>query len=308
MAAVFRLNRLHRANICRRRRQRNTVNPIVDYTDEQCLRRYKFNKAGIEYVKNLVIDVLEHPTNLNNPIKPDIQICIFLRYAATGMFQLVNADLVKVSQPSVSRIITRIVNALCRPHIVHRFIQWPTQREDVIRKQQEFYAIAQMPQIVALIDCTHVRIKTPSENEAAFVNRRGNHSVNVQACCDANGYIMNLVARWPGSTNDSRILQQSELWEQYENGNHTGIVLADSGYPCRNWLFTPVLRPLTPQQRAYTRAHKSTRCGIEMLFGRVKKVFNLLHQEVRHVPIKVCKFTLACAGTYFNFCLFNNNK
>ena len=72
-------------------------------------------------------------------------------------------------------------------------------------------------------------------------------------CCDSKGNIVNLVARWPGATNDSQILTQSPLFDAYEDGNNTGIVLGDSGYPCRNWLLTPYLRTNTDAQRAYNR-------------------------------------------------------
>ena len=40
----------------------------------------------------------------------------------------------------------------------------------------------------------------------AFVNRKQFYSINVQAVCDSDAFITNIVARWPGSTHDSRIL------------------------------------------------------------------------------------------------------
>ena len=38
----------------------------------------------------------------------------------------------------------------------------------------------------------------------AFVNRKQFYSINVQAVCDSDAFITNIVARWPGSTHDSR--------------------------------------------------------------------------------------------------------
>ena len=40
--------------------------------------------------------------------------------------------------------------------------------------------VARMPGVIGLIDCTHVTIIRPEENEVAYVNRKGKHSINVQ--------------------------------------------------------------------------------------------------------------------------------
>ena len=51
-----------------------------------------------------------------------------------------------------------------------------------------------------------MRIVCPDRNNAvAFINRKQFYSVNVQAVCDSNALITNIVARWPGVTHDSRI-------------------------------------------------------------------------------------------------------
>ena len=45
----------------------------------------------------------------------------------------------------------------------------------------------------------------------------------------------NFVGQWPGSTHDARIdlLDESNLAREFEEGIHKGILLGDSGYPCR---------------------------------------------------------------------------
>jgi len=68
-----------------------------------------------------------------------------------------------------------------------------------------------------------------------------------------DGTIADIVADWPGSTNDSRILAMSALQERFEMGDYRGRLLGDSGYPIKRWLFTPVLTPNTPADNAYNR-------------------------------------------------------
>ena len=81
------------------------------------------------------------------------------------------------------------------------------------------------------------------DNEPLYVNRHRYHSINVQVVCDANYCLLDVVAQWPGSTHDSRILHQSALKQLFERGivPQGCHMLGDSGYPCMTWLLTPFL-------------------------------------------------------------------
>jgi len=54
--------------------------------------------------------------------------------------------------------------------------------------------------MIGAVDCTHIPIKALSSNEKAYVNRKGVHIINVQAVCDANMRLLDIVAKWPDST------------------------------------------------------------------------------------------------------------
>ena len=84
---------------------------------------------------------------------------------------------------------------------------------------QEFNAIANMPGVIGAIDCTHVRIKAPSGDAFAYINRKNFHSVNVQLICDAKCVLLNVVARWPGGTHDAFILRNSAVGTRLEDGD-----------------------------------------------------------------------------------------
>lgn len=74
------------------------------------------------------------------------------------------------------------------------------------RNKEEFQRIGGLTGVVGAIDGTHVRIVAPEQDEALYVNRKRYHSINVQVVCDARYRLIDVVARWPGSTHDSRIL------------------------------------------------------------------------------------------------------
>jgi len=70
---------------------------------------------------------------------------------------------------------------------------------------------------IGCIDCTHVRIKCPNQEQAMlYVNRKGFYSINVQVVCDAQRRILDIIARWRGSVHDSRIWDSSRLKEEFE--------------------------------------------------------------------------------------------
>lgn len=69
-----------------------------------------------------------------------------------------------------------------------------------------------IPNVVGLIDCTHVKIVSPGPPDAErFRNRKAYFSVNVQAVGSHNLKILDLVARWPGSTHDAYIFDMSPI-------------------------------------------------------------------------------------------------
>ena len=93
---------------------------------------------------------------------------------------------------TVSRIVSRVSTALVRKQ--HEFIRWPStivsrltkpstaaERQEI---KQGFFEKGGFPGVIGCIDGTHVRIQGPSAHESDFVNRKGFHSINVQAICD----------------------------------------------------------------------------------------------------------------------------
>ncbi|XP_052799501.1 putative nuclease HARBI1 [Mya arenaria] len=151
--------------------------------------------------------------------------------------------------------------------------------------------IARFPKVIEAIDGTHIDIASPNQNEEIYVNRKGKHSINVQVVFDGWYNIIDVVARWPGSVHDSRVLRESSLNNLFENGHmpHGFHLLGDSGYPTKRWLLTPFLAPQTQAEQAYNRSHKVTRALAERGIGQLKRRFGILHREIILQPIKVCR-------------------
>ena len=210
-----------------------------------------------------------------------------------------------LSPRATSNCIHTVANAICDN--MHRFIQWPDD-EEMRRYKVDFYQNERWPSIVGLIDGTHVPLHTPFRpaHEAAFVNRKGFHSMNVQIVCNRKLKIMNLDARYPGSCHDSHILRNSHVWERFEE-NHVlnSWMLGDSGYPLKRWLLTPFLRPANQAQEQFNRRHKQIRSTVERCNGVLKMRWRCLTKPIMFQPPRASRVIAAC-GALHNFAVDHN--
>ncbi|KAK2821361.1 hypothetical protein Q7C36_020704 [Tachysurus vachellii] len=167
-------------------------------------------------------------------------LCVALRFFANGSFLYNIRDAEHISKATVCRAVRKVCLALKR--FLQIFVLFPGHKPVRVIKE-EFYRICRsnsLPNVVGCIDCTHIPIIAPSENEADYVNRRSIHSINVQIICDAAHIITNVEAKWPGSVHDSRMYRASTLSNRLERGNNVnfltgeidGFLLGDRGCTC----------------------------------------------------------------------------
>ncbi|XP_023310355.1 putative nuclease HARBI1 [Anoplophora glabripennis] len=175
------------------------------------------------------------------------QLLLTLRYYATGSFYITVGDFVGVYKTTAGRIIRRVTEALVslRPN----YIKFPRNEDEMRIKKQGFYQLARFPRVLGAIDCTHIRIQSPGGDNAEFFrNRKNFFSINVQVVSDSNNMIMDIVARWPGSSHDSNIFQNSIIRRRFEYGDFgNAVLLGDSGYPLRDYLMTPLAETRSQQ-------------------------------------------------------------
>lgn len=81
---------------------------------------------------------------------------------------------------------------------------------------------------------------------------------------------------------------------EFEEGQHKGIILGDSGYALKGWLMTPVFAPKWMAEERYKWAHHTTRTVIERCNGILKRRFHCLHGELRVSPERACHIVAAC--------------
>lgn len=117
---------------------------------------------------------------------------------------------------------------------------------------------------------------------------------------------MDIVARWRGSTHDSRIFNESSIKRRFDNKSFKGRLLGDSGYKLMPYLFTPILRPQNVKEMNYNKAHISTRNTVERCFGVWKQRFRCLLDGVT-VSLSNAKVVIVALAILHNIALEEND-
>ncbi|XP_008182278.1 putative nuclease HARBI1 [Acyrthosiphon pisum] len=130
--------------------------------------------------------------------------------------------------------------------------------------------------------------------------------------CDVNLRILNVSARYPGSSHDSHIWNTSNIkalmTDLHAQGHKSYMLLGDSGYALRAWLLTPFLdpRPDTPEAN-YNDVICKARSTIERCNGVLKMRFRCLlkHRTLHYAPNKASKIINSCVVLH-NLCIMDN--
>ncbi|XP_030752360.1 putative nuclease HARBI1 [Sitophilus oryzae] len=205
-------------------------NYFEEYDELEFFKRFRLQKQTCAMLLGLIRDEITSATDRNNAIHPETKIFLTLRFYATGCMLLTTGDFTGVSKTSACIIVTQVTEAIAslRP----RFVKLPEGEMECQRIKEEFYSIARFPKVIGTIDCTHVRIISPGGDQAER--------------------IMDIVARWPGSSHDQTIYNNSRLKGTLESGRFgTSVLLGDSGYGNTNFLITPLEHPNTRAEALY---------------------------------------------------------
>lgn len=257
------------------------ANPIELYNGEHFRQRFRFSKESVrDFIMPALLLDLTRPTRRSQALTPIQQLCTALRFYACGSYQRVVGDTLGLHSSTVSKIVRHVSTSIVR-RLKNTYITIPDNQNELFEISNDFREKCHFPGVIGAVDCTHVRIAKPARDPLMFVNRKGYYSLNCQMICDTKLRFWNVVARWPGSTHDSRIMDNSAIGNKLETGELRGILLGDSGYACRFYMMTPFTNPATPREERFNIAQRSARNVIERAFGLLKQRFGVLGQDSR---------------------------
>ena len=75
------------------------------------------------------------------------------------------------------------------------------------------------PQYTGVINGSHISIIVPTKNPVNYYNRKGHHSLILQAVVDHEYKFLDVCVGWPGSVHDARVLGNSKIYSKCESGS-----------------------------------------------------------------------------------------
>ncbi|XP_071652224.1 putative nuclease HARBI1 [Temnothorax longispinosus] len=278
---------------------------------------FRLKKETTNRLINIVEDNLIEPSR-SSALDATVQVLAALRFYASGSYQnCIGKNIhMAISQPSISRCIRNVTNILNLLEIFNNWVRFSNNLQELQQLRNKFWINHRFLGAIGCIDCTHVAIFPPpkeDENypEHIYVNRKGYHSINVQLICDTDLRIMNVNARYPGSTHDSYIWNNSNvlpIMQDIYNRGHRFFLLGDSGYALRPWMMTPIINnDPNIATRRYNDLQMSTRSLIERCNGVLKMRFRcLLKHRVLHYQPDVCSKIINACTVLHNMCIQDN--
>ena len=104
----------HRRAISRERVFHDHLNPLERYNDKQFLHRYRVRKDTARNLVVLLMPEVYHATKRSHALEPILQLCVALRFSASGAYYMVIGDTANISEASVHRCVKSVVKGLLR--------------------------------------------------------------------------------------------------------------------------------------------------------------------------------------------------
>ena len=194
-------------------------------------------------------------------------------------------------------------------------IAWPSDNSEFEHISNGFERRRRLEKVIGALDGSHIPIKAPRQDQEVYINRKGFHSIVLQAVCNHRMVFMDCYAGWPGSTHDARDLRRSDLYQiVLEQGTerlspYGSYLLGDSAYPLTTWLMNPFRdngRHLEKERR-YNFLHSSRRMAIERAFALLKGRFRRL-KYVDMVRVEDFSEFVMAACVLHNICLASSDE
>ncbi|OWR44813.1 hypothetical protein KGM_202120 [Danaus plexippus plexippus] len=241
------------------------------------------------------------------PLEPKLCFYIFLSFIADTEPLTPLANRFDISISSTFRVLRRVVAWLLTK--LDDAIKWPQDFNDVETICEQYHFKTGISNILGVIDCTHIKIEKP-RNAREYCNPKGYFSIVLQATIDANLRFTNIYCGEPGSSNCSRVLRKSPLYQTATQNRdtlfpHNTFLVGHSGYPSLSWLVPPFRenKRLTSQQREFNSLHASARKLSDKAFNLLKTKFRRIKLFTVYRNIPFITDTIVAACILHNYCL-----
>lgn len=247
-------------------------------------------------------------TNMRRAIPADVRLAMTLwRLGACTEYRAVE-QLFGVSRSTVCKILRDVCEAVVGI-LTPLYVRPPNP--DQVAAGNGF----PLPQLAGVLGSLHVPIRAPNENAAGYYNRRGWHSVVVQAAVDSRGCFWDINVGCPGRVTDTQVLCASELYQRAQEGelfpggsrDVSGVqvpiyLLGGCSYPFLPWLMRPYrATALSPTQQRFNEYADAARTVLAVAFGRLRGRWRCLTKR-NDTDVSFLPTLIAACCTLHNIC------
>ena len=287
-----------------------------DYFKQQLrVRRATFN----ELLNMVNPHVARQDTSMRNCIPPEKILAIGLYRLAHGNSYVSIAPVFNVGKSTVIEAVQDVMNVLYDQR--NQYIKFPTTIAETTECIETFQRTrSELPNVVGAIDGTHIPIIAPRVDAVDYFSRYQQHDMIVQGVVNGTGKFIDAVAGFPGSAHDARVLRNSNIYQEAENGNILQAPLVnidgndigpylvgDSAYPLAPWLIKPFPEGTNdPDEKTFNKELSRARVVVERAFGILKGRWRVLQKRLDSSLNFAIKTTIACIVLH-NFCIEAND-
>ncbi|XP_058981748.1 putative nuclease HARBI1 [Musca domestica] len=294
-------------------RQLRDATNVLELPEERFIANFRVSKDVFLMLLGEMEPQMKRNTR-SSSVPPIVKVSTFLKFLASGGYQFCvgNESVSYMSKAKVSEVISECLN-IVEQHICAKWIRLQKTLGEEDECKQSFFNSAGVPGVVGCIDGSHVRIKSPGQQQQhLYYNRKGYYSINVMVICDHNMVINYVDARHPGANHDAFVWDQSDAHDHFKNnfirGKRNTWLLGDSGYKLQPYMMTPYRNPSNATERNYNKKHSKTRNVVERCFGVLKNRFRciIVSRGLHYSPAKATQIINTYCALH-NICIFYKN-
>ncbi|XP_072182205.1 uncharacterized protein [Diadema setosum] len=259
---------------------------MPNFDDQEWRKHLRMSRETCEYIAGELRPLLERNNPRGQPLRIPYKkrLAVVLWWLATPTEYRSLATLFGIGISTLCTLTREVCHAI-KETLFHRYITLPSgQRLD---ETIDGFQRRGFPQCAGAIDGTHLPILAPRDSLADYHNRKGWHSIILQAVVDHNYCFTDVYVGWPCRTHDARVLANSDIFHKAENAGQLSprennrlmneievpvVIIGDPAYPLKRWLMKayPNTGRLTPNQENFNFRLSSARMVVENAFGRLK--------------------------------------
>uniref|UniRef100_A0A2A4JV88 DDE Tnp4 domain-containing protein n=1 Tax=Heliothis virescens TaxID=7102 RepID=A0A2A4JV88_HELVI len=213
------------------------------------------------------------------------------------------------TQYFVSTAVLQVTEAMNHPTIVKKYIHFPHLRQERDIIKAKFYMKYGIPNVVGCVDCTHVPMARPDDDQKSHFNK-SYHSKKVQIICDSDSTILSVDATAGGSYSHDNILSRHAVRVDMDSLNHSGEpcwLIGGPHYTQKTYVMTPIPKitkksPVSPE-KYYSNIHAQTHGAVVETIKQLKTRWKCLqaNSNKQFDPPTVAMMIVACCVLH-NIC------